>query len=89
MLFYKGKIDGIKKREYQGRTRAHLQFVITNEAGELAFMEIKVPDTINPDRFRIGAQCEIPVSYSVVQGEVYFKIPETASAEDIKVSAEK
>lgn len=89
MLFYKGKIDGIKKREYQGRARAHLQFVITNDVGELAFMEIKVPDSIDPNRFRIGAQCEIPVTYSVVQGEVYFKIPETASSEDIKVSAAK
>lgn len=89
MLVYKGKIDGIKKREYQGRSRAHLQFVMTNEVGELAFLEIKVPDNMNPDRFKIGAQVEIPVSYSVVQGEVYFKIDEKADPSEVKISNAK
>lgn len=89
MLIYKGKIDGVKKREYQGKSRAHLQFVMTNEAGELTFLEIKVPDGMSADKFRIGANVDIPVTYSVVQGEVYFKIDEKASPDEIKVSSAK
>ena len=83
MLMYRGKIDGIKKREYQGRTRAHLQFVMSNEAGELAFVEVRVPDSM-ADRFSVGQQIEAPLTYSVVNGEVYFKIDEKA-ANEIKV----
>lgn len=85
MLIYRGRVDGIKKREYQGRTRAHLQFVMTNEAGELTFLEVRVPDNMT-DRFKVGQTVECPVTYSVVQGEVYFKIDDKASPEDIKIS---
>lgn len=86
MLVYKGKVDGLKKREYQGRTRAHLQFVMTNEGGELTFLEIRIPDSMNPDTFRVGANIEVPVTYSVVQGEVYFKIDERVGPEAIKIA---
>ena len=89
MLVYKGRIDGIKRREFQGRSRAHLQFVMTADTGEIGFLEVKVPDNMPADRFTVGANVEIPVTYSVVQGEVYFKIDEKASPQDIKVSSAK
>lgn len=84
MLIYRGKIDGVKKREYQGRTRAHLQFVMPSETGELAFLEVRVPDNMT-DRFSVGQTIEAPVTYSVVQGEVYFKIDDK-NATEIKIS---
>lgn len=83
MLIYRGKIDGIKRREYQGRQRAHLQFVMTNDQGELSFVEVRVPDNMT-DRFNVGQQIEAPLTYSVVNGEVYFKIDDKA-ANEIKV----
>lgn len=75
MLYYKGKVDGIKKREYQGRTRTHLQFVMTDETGELAFLEVRVPDAIQ-NNFTVGQNIEVPVTYSVMNGEVFFKVDE-------------
>lgn len=88
MLLYRGKVDGVKRREYQGRTRAHLQFVMTGEDGELTFLEIRVPDNM-VDRFKVGQQVEIPVTYSLVQGEVYFKIDERQGPDAFKVGAGK
>lgn len=88
MLLYRGKVDGVKRREYQGRQRAHLQFVMQGEDGELSFLEIRVPDNM-VDRFKLGQQVEVPVTYSLVNGEVYFKIDERASADAFKVSASK
>lgn len=87
MLLYRGKVDGIKRREYQGRQRAHLQFVMTGENGELSFLEIRAPDNM-VDRFKVGVEVEVPVTYSLVQGEVYFKVDETR-ANEIKLGSGK
>lgn len=88
MLFYRGKIEGIKKREYQGKTRAHLQFVAANEEGELTFLEIRIPDGMDVNRFKLGSDIEVPLQYSLVQGELYFKINDKDPTA-IKVSAAK
>jgi hypothetical protein len=85
-LMWKGKIDGKKKRAYQGRERVHLQFVNNTEDGELSFLEIRIPENMNGDVFEIGKEYEFPVTYSLVQGEVYFKIPDNFTMRDLKAS---
>lgn len=88
MLLYRGKVEGIKKREYQGKARAHLQFIMANGEGELSFLEIRVPDGFDVSRFKIGSEVEFPVTYSLVNGEIYFKISDN-DMQAIKVSTPK
>lgn len=89
MLVYKGKIDGKRTSTYQGRERAYLQFVMPDETGALKFLEVKVPDNMDHNRFKIGAMAEFPVDYSLVNGEIYFKVSEKVSPDEIKVSQAK
>lgn len=78
-LFFKGKLDGKRISTYQGKERCQLQFVQDRGDGSLSFLEIKVPDGVNHTQYQQGKLVEFPVEYSVVEGEVYFRIAKQAA----------
>jgi len=74
MLYYKGKLDGIRKREYQGDVTHYLQFVETMGDGSLGFQEIKVPSHMNVGQFEVGKAVELPVRITAMEGKIYMSV---------------
>ena len=78
-LQFVGTLAGKKLGEYQGKKRCHLQFVENKSDGSIGFIEIKMPDNSDHSQYQAGKQYTLPVEYSVVNGDVYFRVATTTA----------
>lgn len=77
-LSYTGQLAGKRASEYQGQTRTQLQFIQKKDDGSLGFLEIKVPDGMDPARFRVGEKITVPVEYKLVRDKIYWAVAKEA-----------
>lgn len=69
-----GTLAGKKTGEYQGKRRCHLQFIEKKPDGSIGFVEIKLPDNADHSAYEPNKQYTLPVEYSVVQGDIYWRV---------------
>lgn len=72
MLTYTGQLQGKRVSTYEGKQRTQLQFIEKKPDGSLGFLEVRVPDGVNADRFTVGENITVPVEYKLVRDKVYW-----------------
>lgn len=77
-LTYSGQLAGKRVSTYEGKQRCQLQFMEQKGDGSVGFMEIRVPDEMSPDQFKVGQNISIPVEYKLVRDKVYWAISKEA-----------
>lgn len=75
MLTFKGEIAGIKTKTYEGNTTTHYQFLMDNGDNGLELMSVKITNQKYLGKNK-GDKVELPVLFSCVEGNVYFRTVE-------------
>ena len=80
MLTYTGPLAGKRVSSYQGKDKTQLQFMEKKEDGSLGFLEIKVPEGMDPTQFTVGQKVTVPVEYKLVRDKIYWQVAKESPA---------
>lgn len=89
MLFFKGKIEGVKRGEYESKPTCSLQFIIRHADGSLDSTKIKVPETMPNAQFQVGQDITLPILCSTMNGIIYYRVDADAYKQTQDIAAKR
>jgi hypothetical protein len=74
MLTYTGQLAGKRVSTYKEETKVYLQFMQPKADGSIGFMEFRCEDGVDPNRYRVGEKCTVPVEFKHVKDKLYWNV---------------